>query len=807
MTVESLREKYTFILNVGVNNSHHHMADLHPENWHRNLRISVIILFIYFFGYQVRGEPIKFLDLNLSHALAKAKKEQKLVFIDFYTTWCRPCKVMEMDVFSDDDVGNVLNEQYVPLRINADIEKELTLKHDIRVYPTLLVLDRNGKTLFRNEGAMDRDSFLKLARDIPNLKIFQHDYNKNESKLSAVKNYASALHWVNPLLARRVVKKYIQNTSPKKWDKEYNWELIRDYIPGTELALFKKILAEEDIYDLFPEEFKQFAENGVADILQKSLELNNTYQLKQYENCVLGYKNYFQNPDSMVLVANMIFASENDPKKLPDLLDRYINEYATDKYQSLAYYARLMTEKYFNREILEQAISWGKSSIRIKENSAAFLAIALAHEKLNEFKQAYAYMALAEGIASNEEKLEIEPHLERIYSKLSYELHDGVNTVRNRKATEDGRFTLGAGSQRLMYGYPVPTSTSHFIINIDGHLASNSPKLANKGLHYLTGHLTYEGDGMTPQVKISFDFQGTIITQTLTPVDKDFQEIEAGFAQYYMVKYEFQNQTRQFKKIGLGVLFDTMIDDNDYCVISADGHMVDKEWGFTANQMPRELLFYRTPGDTSDMMGTAILKGFKATRPDKMVIGRWPVLHEVTWELKPQKVKYGDSAYFLKWENRNIRPGGKLDFVTYYGLPAHKKPALKLIVEDNTYLTMRENIYFDHESSKLDLNAKMKIGDLVNNDKIEILGVLLNGYTDIIGGNNFNFTLSEKRIKNVGNIFTAYNIPYVPKPYGLEMADRNSYNIEYGNSWDRRVEIVIYYKVKNQAELVLSSIE
>jgi outer membrane protein OmpA-like peptidoglycan-associated protein len=279
---------------------------------------------------------------------------------------------------------------------------------------------------------------------------------------------------------------------------------------------------------------------------------------------------------------------------------------------------------------------------------------------------------------------------------------------------------------------------------------------------------------MTPAVLISFEFSDVRIIQRLEPVNKAFKPIAKGFAQYYRVSYQIENLNALPKSIGLGILFDTMIDDNDHCVIAADGKTLGSEW--------------------------ALLQGFGATKPDKMVVGRWPVLHETTWELKPEKVKYGDSAYFLKWENWKLS-NAPLNFVTYYGLPRHKKPELRLIVEDHNLVTMKQNVYFLSGKDKVDLNAKMKISEILDNKNIIISGVLLNGYADVTGSEGFNFDLSKRRIENVGKLFKAYGIPYVPKPYGTEQSERTDLNSAYGNVWDRRVEIVVYYKMKEEATL------
>ena len=58
----------------------------------------------------------------------------------------------------------------------------------------------------------------------------------------------------------------------------------------------------------------------------------------------------------------------------------------------------------------------------------------------------------------------------------------------------DGRFTLGNGDKRLMYGFPVPLSTSHFVIKVDTVFLTNNPAFARrKRTVYLKGTTTITG--------------------------------------------------------------------------------------------------------------------------------------------------------------------------------------------------------------------------------------------------------------------------------------------------------------------------
>ena len=52
----------------------------------------------------------------------KAKKEKKLIFVDCYTTWCGPCKMLARDVFTKDEVADFFNAHFVNAKF--DMEKD-----------------------------------------------------------------------------------------------------------------------------------------------------------------------------------------------------------------------------------------------------------------------------------------------------------------------------------------------------------------------------------------------------------------------------------------------------------------------------------------------------------------------------------------------------------------------------------------------------------------------------------------------------------------------------------------------------------
>lgn len=96
-------------------------------------------------------------------AVAKAKQMNKLVFLDCYTSWCGPCKMMSNTVFPQEKVGAYMNPRFVNIKI--DMEKgegvELAKRLQISAYPTFIIFNGDGNEIGRFLGGCDADAFIK----------------------------------------------------------------------------------------------------------------------------------------------------------------------------------------------------------------------------------------------------------------------------------------------------------------------------------------------------------------------------------------------------------------------------------------------------------------------------------------------------------------------------------------------------------------------------------------------------------------------------------------------------------------------
>ena len=127
---------------------------------------------------------------NLNEALAQAKKENKLVFVDIYADWCGWCKRLEQDVFPQLKIAKLLNDQFIPLRIDSDENRDFSSKFNIQGLPTLLVLDKDGSEAGRVRGYKQADELEKALLTILKMRDKYQEldtkYEKNPEDLETL---------------------------------------------------------------------------------------------------------------------------------------------------------------------------------------------------------------------------------------------------------------------------------------------------------------------------------------------------------------------------------------------------------------------------------------------------------------------------------------------------------------------------------------------------------------------------------------------------------------------------------------------
>jgi thioredoxin-related protein len=155
----------------------------------------LLILLLFLTPLSILAQEVDFGN-DVGKAKKQAAKEKKLIFIDFYTDWCKPCKLMDAEVFTKGEIADRMNAFFVNVKINADNDKYTASQFSINSYPTSLVLDSTGKVLFRSSGYGGATRFWRALETVlastqvgENFIILKNEYESGRQDALFLKSY------------------------------------------------------------------------------------------------------------------------------------------------------------------------------------------------------------------------------------------------------------------------------------------------------------------------------------------------------------------------------------------------------------------------------------------------------------------------------------------------------------------------------------------------------------------------------------------------------------------------------------------
>lgn len=357
--------------------------------------LSAIALSVSVFAFSQDG--IKFETSTFKDALAKAKKEKKLIFLDAYASWCGPCKLMAKNIFPLKNVGDYYNSHFVNTKL--DMEKgegiDLAKKYGVKAYPTYLFIDGDGKEVHRTLGYVEEKDFIQFAKDAEDpskqmSKMIQK-FEGGEKNPEFLKNLAGLVIYSDENLAGRVIARYFDSKKGTALDKD-DVGLLMAGLKSTSSPTYLVFKDKKDeIYNLITP--------ATYERINTSLLLNEAFT-KNYDKDkkVLNEKQFMAEAEKLVgkESAEKYMNNQKISKALKAedyatyqklMLEKYkdVSNVSSDELNSIAWN---FFEKIKDKQGLTAALGWAQESVKKNENSANTDTLANLYFKLGDKQNA-----------------------------------------------------------------------------------------------------------------------------------------------------------------------------------------------------------------------------------------------------------------------------------------------------------------------------------------------------------------------------------------------------------------------------------
>lgn len=141
-------------------------------------RILSLLLLLMVFKVNAQDKGIHFEHgLSWKEIKAKAKQENKFIFVDCFTTWCGPCKWMSKEIFPLEPVGTFFNDKFISVKAQMDKTNKdddavkqwyadadaIARDYKIMAYPTFLYFSPEGQLVHIKVGGDTTDAFIAAS--------------------------------------------------------------------------------------------------------------------------------------------------------------------------------------------------------------------------------------------------------------------------------------------------------------------------------------------------------------------------------------------------------------------------------------------------------------------------------------------------------------------------------------------------------------------------------------------------------------------------------------------------------------------
>jgi thiol-disulfide isomerase/thioredoxin len=356
--------------------------------------LFLVLIFLTTSGFSQKRDSIHFLPITFDEAIIKAKADKKPIFLHAYASWCHYCSEMMEKVYTDINVANFYNKNFINIKMDMEKEgKNLNKKLKVQNFPAHIFFDYPATTMMHREsGKKDVLDFIELGYNAldttKQLRTFERKYFAKTATVTEIYTYFKMLERAG-LDNQMGINSYLLGLTDAELLKQENWRIMYDLFKDVDMAAFNRIILNRDAF------MQKYTEDSIDN---KILGLYNGALMTRVQKLdSLGYNNMISKLEkSKLTIANKIidyanlnrFKMKSDWKGYQAAAPSFIEKYCKNDYRRLNEVAYVFYERVIDREMLLKAEGWAKEAVRMGDNVRHNYTLACIQYKLLKKEEA-----------------------------------------------------------------------------------------------------------------------------------------------------------------------------------------------------------------------------------------------------------------------------------------------------------------------------------------------------------------------------------------------------------------------------------
>ncbi len=356
----------------------------------------------------ISAQGINFFEGSFDEVKAEAKKQNKIIFIDCYTSWCGPCKWMSKNVFPDFRVGEFYNANFISYKLDMEKGdgKEVRKTYSVNAFPTLLFINAEGEIENRSLGACDTAEFIKIGKRSldreNNFGALLRKYKNGDRSPEFLYKYALACANIN---VPYDIKEYFITQKDSGLLSEKNFVLMEWYLTDIHSREFLFLTSHrKEFSDLMN---KERVDGRIIEIIRKNLViLSGQKNSKPVPEASREMIRPFHFADSSAFELRVMMhyysnGKNHDWARYEDYSGKYLSMMGTDKVNPSGLLKIIQNISNYSDDTiyLRKALTWSEPLISASyQLPDTYFSLAKIYKKLadNQMSEQFAEKALAE---------------------------------------------------------------------------------------------------------------------------------------------------------------------------------------------------------------------------------------------------------------------------------------------------------------------------------------------------------------------------------------------------------------------------